>query len=113
MAERSKKISELTALTNASGDDLLPIVDQPGTANAATLKITVSNLFGNVNTNTVFKQVVTANNTYTTKLYLNTLANAPATAAANGTAGEIRLDTSYIYVCTANNTWKRSALSTW
>jgi len=113
MSERSKKISELIAHTNATGDDLLVIVDQPGTANAATLKITVANLFANINANTVFKQVVTANNTYTTKLYINTLANAPATAAANGTAGEVRLDTSYIYVCTANNTWKRAALSTW
>ena len=113
MAERSKKISELTALTNASGDDLLVVVDQPGTANAATLKITVGNLFGNVNTNTVFKQVVSANNTYVTKLYFNTLASAPANSSSNGTAGEMRVDTSYVYVCTANNTWKRAALSTW
>ena len=64
MAERSRKISELDALTNASGDDLLIIVDQPGTANAATNKITVGNLFSNVNTNTVFKQVVTTNTVY-------------------------------------------------
>jgi len=38
---------------------------------------------------------------------------APANASATGTAGEIRTDADYIYVCTATDTWKRSALSTW
>jgi hypothetical protein len=37
----------------------------------------------------------------------------PASATAAGTAGEIAWDASYIYVCTAANTWKRVAISTW
>ena len=37
----------------------------------------------------------------------------PASAAATGTAGTIAWDSSYIYVCTATNTWKRVAISTW
>jgi len=37
----------------------------------------------------------------------------PASAAATGTQGQIAWDASYIYVCTANNTWKRAALATW
>ena len=37
----------------------------------------------------------------------------PASAAATGTAGTIQWDASYIYVCTATNTWKRAAISTW
>jgi len=37
----------------------------------------------------------------------------PASASATGTAGTICWDTSYIYVCTATNTWKRVAISTW
>jgi hypothetical protein len=37
----------------------------------------------------------------------------PASATAAGTAGQIAWDASYIYVCTATNTWKRAALSTW
>lgn len=37
----------------------------------------------------------------------------PASASAAGTAGEICWDSSYIYVCTASNTWKRAQLSTW
>lgn len=37
----------------------------------------------------------------------------PASASATGTAGSICWDADYIYVCTATNTWKRAALSTW
>lgn len=37
----------------------------------------------------------------------------PANASATGTAGEIAWDSSYIYVCTATNTWKRIAIATW
>jgi hypothetical protein len=37
----------------------------------------------------------------------------PSSASASGTAGQIRWDANYIYVCTATNTWKRVALSTW
>lgn len=37
----------------------------------------------------------------------------PASAAATGTQGQISWDADYIYVCTANNTWKRAALATW
>ena len=37
----------------------------------------------------------------------------PASAGADGTAGMIRWDSSYIYVCVAANTWKRVAIATW
>ena len=37
----------------------------------------------------------------------------PANASAAGNAGEIAWDSSYIYVCTATNTWKRAAIATW
>jgi hypothetical protein len=36
-----------------------------------------------------------------------------AAAMTAGTAGEIRVDGDYIYVCTATDTWKRVAVSTW
>jgi len=42
-----------------------------------------------------------------------TTAQTPASASATGTAGTICWDTSYIYVCTATNTWKRVAIATW
>lgn len=40
-------------------------------------------------------------------------ANTPASAGATGTTGEIAWDANYIYVCTATNTWKRTAIATW
>jgi len=40
-------------------------------------------------------------------------AKTPASAAATGNAGDICWDASYIYVCTATNTWKRVAIATW
>ena len=44
---------------------------------------------------------------------LNIPTGTPASAAASGTAGDIAWDASYIYVCTATNTWKRAAIATW
>lgn len=37
----------------------------------------------------------------------------PANASDTGTAGTIAWDSNYIYVCTATDTWKRVAISTW
>ncbi len=40
-------------------------------------------------------------------------AQTPASASATGDAGMICWDANYIYVCTATNTWKRTAIATW
>lgn len=40
-------------------------------------------------------------------------AKTPATAGAVGNQGDICWDANYIYACTATNTWKRTALTTW
>jgi len=37
----------------------------------------------------------------------------PASSGATGAAGDIAWDASYIYVCTATDTWKRVAIETW
>jgi hypothetical protein len=42
-----------------------------------------------------------------------TSSSTPSASNSTGTLGQISWDTSYIYVCTATNTWKRAALSTW
>ena len=39
--------------------------------------------------------------------------NAPSLSTSTGTLGEIRIENGYIYVCVAQNSWKRTALSTW
>lgn len=97
MVDRAKKISELPAATSVAGDALLIVVDTPN-ATANTKYITALNLLSN------------SANVRATSIKGTT---APATASATGTAGEIRYDSTYVYVCVANNTWKRAALSTW
>lgn len=37
----------------------------------------------------------------------------PVNASDAGTAGDIKWDANYVYICTAANTWKRAALATW
>lgn len=46
------------------------------------------------------------------QLSVSDLNVAPDTSTSDGTKGEIRITDSYIYVCTATNTWKRTSLST-
>ncbi|CAB4162240.1 hypothetical protein UFOVP787_23 [uncultured Caudovirales phage] len=90
MTDNSKKISELpTAANVASTDRILVLRDPSGTPSVRTV---------NVN---IFCANITISN------------SVPANSSANGIAGTIRFDSSYIYVCVSNNTWKRSTLSTW
>jgi len=44
---------------------------------------------------------------------INTVTNTPSSASDTGATGTICWDANYIYVCTATNTWKRSAIATW
>lgn len=41
------------------------------------------------------------------------LVPAPASASARGNPGEWAVDSDYIYICTAINTWKRVGIATW
>ena len=45
--------------------------------------------------------------------FLSALNVAPASSTATGTTGEVRIDANHIYICTATNSWKRTALTTW
>lgn len=88
MADNSKKVSELpTAANVASTDRVLVLRDPAGNASVRT-----------VNSSILFANIVLSN-------------SAPANSTANGNAGTIRYDSSYIYICTANNIWKRAALT--
>lgn len=103
MTDRAKKITELVTHTNAPANNLMMIVHQPGLANVENRSISISNLFANVSTNAIF-----------TGARLNLPASStPASAGAAGTTGEIRYDSSFIYICVSTNTWKRVAIGTW
>lgn len=40
-------------------------------------------------------------------------ARTPASASATGATGSVCWDASFVYICTATNTWKRTAIATW
>lgn len=54
-----------------------------------------------------------AGNFFAQSLNLNLLTVGPVNSTDAGTVGNIRIDSNYIYVCVATNTWKRVALTTW
>ena len=71
---------------------------------------------GSVNAN-ITNRLLTSSRSYYLPNANGTLAaigtNAPASAKAAGSVGEIRVTATYIYVCTATNTWVRAPLATW
>lgn len=90
MADNSKKVSELpTAANVASTDRVLVLRDPTGSPSVRTVNVSI----------------------FAANLSLSN--SVPANSTASGVAGTIRYDSSYVYVCTATNTWKRAALSTW
>lgn len=108
MADRAKKISELTALTAPSTDDLLVIVDDPA-GNTATKKVTVQNFFNSSQAN------VTVANTYYLSANNLVIRRKTTPIVSSGTSdlqGSFWFDENYIYVAVANGTIKRAALST-
>jgi hypothetical protein len=62
-------------------------------------------------TNDYFLQAQTDGSTAWAAAGISTAA--PASASATGKAGAIAYDSNYIYICTATDTWKRTAIATW
>jgi hypothetical protein len=54
-----------------------------------------------------------AGSTIASQYKISALNTAPSSATASGTLGEIRITATHIFVCTATNTWVRTALTTW
>lgn len=59
------------------------------------------------------EKIHTSGNVLAAQYKLSALNTAPSSASDTGTTGEIRIDASFIYICTATNTWKRVAIATW
>lgn len=108
MADRAKKISELTALTQPSTDDLLVIVDSPANS-AVTKQVTVQNFLNNSAANVTVANAyyLSANN-----LVVRRKATPVTSSGTSDLQGSIWFDENYVYVAVANGTIKRAALST-
>jgi hypothetical protein len=121
-----KKVSELTAITNVSGDDLLMVVNDPAGASGSR-KITVSNFLANVSVATVHTNRTTFNgNTFINGTVSQVSANVifsgdvrmpTSTPTTSNTAtevigvGAIFYDSDYLYIAVDANTIKRVALT--
>ncbi len=119
--------------TSANSSGRLRVQDRLGTAsvdfNAVTSTHAMSGTFNNAALNNFTNTTDSTSSTtgsakfsggvgIAKKLYIGTGLNVstptvPASASATGTAGDISWDSSYIYICTATNTWKRVAIATW
>lgn len=112
-----QKVSELTNLATAAGEDLLYIVDDPS-GTPVSKKITLDNLLGSVPANTTFTQTATFNNKVTVANGFITLtesktvsSNNATTVLGTGAQGSIFWDENYLYVAVSNTQIKRVALS--
>ena len=90
MADNSKKVSELPIASNVATTDRVLVLRSPA-SNASLRTVTMANFSANI----------------------TILSTTPANSSANGIAGTIRFDSNYLYICVANNTWKRADLNTW
>lgn len=109
------KISELTAVTSISANDLFVVVRDP-TGSPSTKKIAASDMLANVvvtakfaNTFTVTGSFVSTSNLTANNLYV-TNRSTPANSTASVAGGKMWFDSNYIYVSTANNVIKRVQL---
>lgn len=99
-------ITFASSKTSASSDDVLKI----STLNVSKIGgvlLNVQNIDGTI--------ALTNNPTAisATQFRLSLLNTAPSSATDTGVLGEIRVTSTYIYVCIATNIWVRTSLSTW
>jgi len=81
-------------------------------AGGDTKNFTIGSLFQFLNLNpTLSTLLVTGDASFEGGVQVK--APVPANASATGTIKQIAVDTDYIYVCTATDTWKRVAITTW
>lgn len=118
-----KKVSELTAMTQPQGEDLLLVIDDPS-GTPASRKVTIDNFFGNVKAiarlkaNTVVNGTtlsVSANTTFINdSIRITTKKTAPSTNNATTeslSVGTIFFTNTHLYIVTDSTTIKRVALS--
>lgn len=118
-----KKVTELTAMTQVAGEDLLLVIDDPS-GTPASRKVTVDNLFGNIRSITTLRGnttissttlTVSANTTFNnSKITVSTKYGDPASnnATTEGlSVGTIFFSNTHLYIVTDTTTIKRVALS--
>ena len=102
--------SYIGGLTAASADD---VTNEAAIGYAAVGNGSNTTTIGNNNVTDVYMAGDAGAIVHAGQYTISALNTAPASASATGTLGDIRYTTDYIYICTATDTWKRTALTTW
>ena len=106
-------------VNKGSNQTQLGIIPTGFTFKVTNIEIARLNNNGNLLVNTTTDDGIATNklqvngNVKATQFRISALNTAPASATDTGTLGEVRITATYIYVCTATNTWVRTALTTW
>jgi len=108
MASNAKKASALPVSTGmAANDVLVGVVTLSSSPNSVI--VSVASLFANSNVPFI---TVGNNALQTANLVITSPGYVPANSSGVGTKGMVLTDNNFIYVCIANNSWKRAALVT-
>lgn len=102
-----------TLTATANGDALIALDIMPTFSNSSFTGVSNYPVRVRNNGGTELFRIDNSGNVRAKQYNVDLTASAPASASATGTAGEVRITANYIYVCTATNTWVRTALSTW
>ena len=89
-----------------SGSEYDSGASTPSLKNATAFKVTVD-----IDT-AASGRPLNANTEFTGTVNVSGSESTPASATAAGTKGDVRFDSGYIYICVADNTWKRASLAT-
>lgn len=111
----ANKTGKLKLISTFNGGDGAEIYQDPGTgqvffnvdSSTSVLDYTATDFFVNAN------EEIGGNLLVNGFFSLPSPFPPPPTSTSAGQAGTITWDTNFLYVCTATNTWKRTALSTW
>jgi hypothetical protein len=107
VASKARKGSTCPASTGLLGSDSLIAI---ATANSITNNAIVNTAILFANTNV--PHVTVGNNALSTANLVIRSVVAPPISASNGVQGQMVWDSGFLYVCVANNSWKRTALVT-
>lgn len=97
MSDGSVRTNQLPVANGLAATDTVVVNVTQANGVANTCQVSVVNLLGN-----------------SAVSYLRIPASSPpASASSSGQPGTLAWDSSFLYLCVANNTWVRAALSSW
>jgi hypothetical protein len=107
-ATKNYKVSELSSFLN-----LNPTLSTLAVTGNASIGGTLTLGSTSISTSGITTGTILSTGTVAASFLATDPSGAPVSSSAAGILGSIVADANYIYVCTATDTWKRVAISTW